>query len=179
MDDKDLFLAEMQGVTLLKHDQRLLSSSPTIKSAGIAHRRAAAVSELGEDSGFSTADIDILDPFYPLEFKRSGIQNGVYRKLKQGKYAAEAVLDLHNHTVEQARKAVILFLTDSVNAELRSVLIIHGRGQRQDSRGPVIKSYINLWLPTMDNVLAFCSAQPHHGGIGSVYVMLRLSLIHI
>ena len=43
------------------------------------------------------------DAWYVLEFKRPGIQNGVYRKLRLGHYDIEARLDLHRFTVAEAR----------------------------------------------------------------------------
>ena len=175
MDEKALFLAEMAGVSPLKQQDRVPTETPVSKKAvSVAQRRAAAEGgELVQRLGLSTADIDILDAFYPLDFKRPGIQNGVYKKLKQGKYQVEAVLDLHGHTVEKSRQALIAFIDEAHRLELRSVLVIHGRGQRAGSRGPVIKSYLNAWLPDLDEVQAFCSAQKRHGGLGAVYVMLR------
>ena len=45
-----------------------------------------------------------LDPWYVLSFKRPGVQNGVFRKLRQGRYEALARLDMHRMSVEQARR---------------------------------------------------------------------------
>ena len=47
-------------------------------------RRKAATQALGKDSNHLVDDfVDLLDPFYPLEFKRSGVQHGVFKKLKR------------------------------------------------------------------------------------------------
>ena len=38
-----------------------------------------------------------------------------------------------------------------------------------------LKGCVNHWLRELDPVQAFHSAQPHHGGTGAVYVLLRKS----
>ena len=117
----------------------------------------------------------MLDPYYYLEFKRPGVQNGVFRKLKQGKYLYEARLDLHRMTVEQARKEVFDFIKTAMGYDLRSLIIIHGKGSHSDTNAALLKSYVNHWLPDIDDVQAFCSAQKQHGGLGAVYVLLKKS----
>ena len=37
----------------------------------------------------------------------------------------------------------------------------------------MFKGCVNTWLQQLDAVQAFHSAQPRHGGTGSVYVLLR------
>jgi DNA-nicking Smr family endonuclease len=75
--------------------------------------------------------------------------------------------------VEQARKEVYDFIREAVQYDLRTVLIVHGKGQH--SGAPLLKSYLNKWLPELGQVLAFSSAQKQHGGLGAVYVMLAKS----
>jgi DNA-nicking Smr family endonuclease len=52
------------------------------------------------------------------------------------------------------------------------VRVIHGKGRRSGSRGPVIKRVVDLWLRRIEPVLAFVSARPMDGGTGAVYVLL-------
>ena len=75
----------------------------------------------------------------------------------------------------EARETVNAFLTQSVTAGKRAVLIIHGRGlsSRAD---PILKSKIYLWLTTSPWhkwVIAFTSARLCDGGAGATYVLLR------
>ena len=172
-DDIDEFIAEMADVRPLRQEQKVLLKGDGVDRDAARQRQRAAAQESGEVPGLSTAEIPVLDPFYPLDFKRPGVQNGVYRKLKQGAYPAEARLDLHNYTVEQARVALSQFIADASRLEMRSLIIVHGRGQRPGSRGPVLKSYLNHWLPEIAAVQAFCSAQARHGGLGAIYLMLK------
>ncbi|HET8706021.1 MAG TPA: Smr/MutS family protein, partial [Pseudomonadales bacterium] len=44
----------------------------------------------------------------------------------------------------------------------------------RDGREPILKSSVNHWLRQLPQVLAFCSAQPKDGGLGAVYVLVKL-----
>lgn len=132
----------------------------------------------GVDKNILTdAELEPLDPWYVLEFKRPGIQNGVFRKLKQGRYEAEARLDLHRMTVKHARSEVFGFIEESFEHGLRSIMIVHGKGENsaQSKASGRLKAYVDHWLRELDQVQAFHSAQPRHGGTGAVYVLLRKS----
>jgi DNA-nicking Smr family endonuclease len=43
------------------------------------------------------------------------------------------------------------------------------------NREPVLKSRVGGWLMQRDDVLAFCQANPEHGGSGAVLVLLKAS----
>lgn len=178
-DDKDQdFLSEMADVTPISADPKVRLSRASGLDVAAEARRVAAVSETGRDSNPLADDgISPLDPWYVLEFKRAGIQNGVYRKLKKGRYPAEARLDLHRMSVQVARRELFAFIGDCFGLGLRSVLVVHGKGERSanaDAVG-VLKGYVNHWLRELDTVQAFHSAQPAQGGTGAVYVLLAKS----
>src|SRR5690606_2238677 len=115
-----------------------------------------------------------VDPLEILEFKRPGVQNGVYRKLRLGNYAIDARLDLHRMTVEQARRAVFQFVADCMEQDIRCALVTHGKGVGR-TQPALLKSCVAHWLPQFREVLAFHSAQKHHGGSGASYILLRKS----
>jgi DNA-nicking Smr family endonuclease len=172
-DDK-LFLDELEGVKPLQAPAKVSLNRSPISGLAVAARREAAVRELDNERNFLGLDyVEMLDPYYPLEFKRPGVQHGVFRKLKQGKYAMDARLDLHRMTAEIAREEVFMFIREAVSYDLRNVLIVPGRGSHSNSQEAILKSYVNKWLPEFDEVQAFCSAVPAHGGTGAVYVMLK------
>lgn len=182
--DKDLpdiaedFFSEMADVKPLKVEPKVRVDRSKGGDVGQGRRRDAAVTEFGRDGNPLADDgIQSLDPWYTLEFKRPGIQNGVYRKLKQGRYAAEARLDLHRMTVQRARKEIFDFINECHRLGLRSVLIVHGKGERAADRDAVgvLKGYTNHWLRELELVQAFHSAQPAQGGTGAVYVLLAKS----
>ena len=108
-----------------------------------------------------------------LVFARPGLQHGVLRKFRRGHFLVEAKLDLHGHTVPEARELVNNFLREAQNDGRRCVRIIHGKGLSSAGKIPVLKGKVNVWLRRKQEVLAFCSARPVDGGTGAVYVLLK------
>ena len=177
VSDEDLFQAEMAGVVPLKRDARERLERREDQGNGSARRLAATGGPAGPINALVDEGIEPLDAWYVLDFKRPGIQHGVYKKLRQGRYEIEARLDLHRLSVRQARDDVHSFILEAMTFGLRTVLILHGKGSRQSEqkKTAVLKGYVNRWLQDLDEVQAFHSAQPVHGGTGAVYVLLRKS----
>ncbi len=179
MNDDDLFQTEMADVTPLKRASRVSRGRNADKSdPSLAHRRQSAVEQDESDRNpLQEEGIEPLDPWFVLDFKRPGIQHGVFRKLKQGRYEIEARLDLHRMTVKRARRELFAFISDSHALGLRSVLLVHGKGESRadQERSSVLKGCADRWLRDLEVVQAFHSAQPQHGGTGAVYCLLRKS----
>lgn len=176
MEDFSEFQEAMgDDVTPLKTEKRILLKKQTQASASLAARRKAAEKEAKQDPNhLSDSYVDMVKPYDLISFKRDGVQEGVYRKFRLGKYEIDARLDLHRRTVEQARQEVYRFIADAMRYDLRTVMILHGKGEKEATPA-LLKSWVNKWLRELDDVLAFHSCQPHHGGYGAVYVMLRKS----
>lgn len=115
----------------------------------------------------------LLDARAVLSFRQAGMQHGVFKHLQQGRYAIEAVLDVRPLRVVQARQALFQFIYDCLAQDLRLLLIKHGKGGHLSDKPPVIKSQVARWLPQFPEVIAFYTAQPRHGGVSAVYVLLR------
>lgn len=168
------FLQAMHDVKPIASDKRVVLAAPADK-LNVPRRREAAVAEQVADSNFlSEYHIALLDPNAFLEFKRDGVQHGVYRNLRLGKYPIDARLDLHRMTVEQARSAVFQFIRDCMTNDIRCALITHGKGEGREQPA-LLKSCVAHWLPDFPEVLAFHSAQKQHGATGATYVLLRKS----
>ncbi len=118
--------------------------------------------------------IDLLSPDDIVTYKNAGVQDGVFKKLRLGKYEIQARLDLHQKNLIQARNSVTEFVRVCIKLDIRSAIIIHGRGAQSDPPA-VLKSYVSLWLPQFEDVLAIHSTQRHHGGAGSLYVLFKKS----
>ncbi|MDX1636112.1 MAG: DNA endonuclease SmrA [Marinobacter sp.] len=173
-DERLSFLEEMQDVRRIRKPNRADIKVPKELTPGHLERQRAAMDQPLRDRNPLTADdVDPLTAQDVLEWQRPGVQHGVYRKLRLGQYPIEARLDLHRKTVEEARREVFGFIQDCVRYGLRSVIILHGKGERNPDGVALLKSYLAKWLPELDDVLAFHSAQRHHGGTGAVYVMIR------
>lgn len=174
--DDELFRQAMGDVKPIKQSSRVALKADKPDEAGLKARREAAAAEKAVDKNFLSGEfVEPVDPLALLEFKRPGIQHGVYRNLRLGKYAIEARLDLHRMTVEIARRAVFQFISDCVEHDIRCALITHGKGENRQPQPALLKSCIAHWLPQFDAVQAFHSAQKQHGGTGATYVMLRKS----
>lgn len=173
--DSDIFLQQMQGVKPINVEEKVVLASPQLDKTNSLTRRKAATAELQKDKNFLSGEyIEPLDPLAVIEFKRDGVQNGVYRSLRMGKYQIDARLDLHNMTVDQARTAVFQFIKDCMNHDIRCALITHGKGEGRNLPAQ-LKSCVAHWLPQFPEILAFHSAQKQHGWVGATYVLLRKS----
>ncbi|MGZ0750397.1 DNA endonuclease SmrA [Kluyvera sichuanensis] len=169
LDDKSLFLDAMEDVQPLKqcHDVHWQPARNT--------RPRQQIDTLQLDNFLTTGFLDIVPLATPLEFKREGLQTGVLDKLRLGKYSQQASLNLLHQPVEKCRQSLFAFIHQAQKENLRNVLIIHGKGKEDNSHANIIRSYLARWLTEFDDVQAFCSALPHHGGSGACYVALRKS----
>lgn len=173
--DDDLFRQVMGDVKPIKSGERIALRKNTGRSPGLERRRQAAVSQAVTDGQTLTGDyVHPVGPHDILEFKKPGIQHGVYKNLRLGKYSVDAQLDLHRLNVEQARQAVSQFVSDCLAHNIRCALINHGKGERQP-RPALLKSCVAHWLPQLSAVMAFHSAQRQHGGSGATYILLKKS----
>ncbi|MEH6529040.1 MAG: DNA endonuclease SmrA, partial [Porticoccus sp.] len=174
-DDKKLFHEEMGDVEPLnKTADRVDLKKTAEKIPGLAVRRrdAQQVSQKNCDALSSEEYIVMVKPRDVLSFKRDGVQHGVFKNLRLGKYPLDFQLDLHRMTVVQARQQVFQFIRDCIKHNIRCALITHGRGENRE-KPALLKSCTNHWLQQLNDVLAFHSAQSQHGGTGSTYVLLR------
>jgi DNA-nicking Smr family endonuclease len=97
------------------------------------------------------------------------------RRLHRGVFSVQDHLDLHGLGVIEAQDAVDRFLARAVRKQLRTVLIIHGRGLSSPDK-PVLKSRLVQWLNRgvwRKWVVAYTSARSCDGGTGATYVLLR------
>lgn len=171
--EQDLFLREVSDVAPHQSQRADLKKPKAKASFAQMLRQKTAVQLSDEADGLSSGSVSMLCPWDILEFKRPGLQDGVYRKLRLGKYPIEATIDLHRKTLEEGRRELTRFIRDCYRYGLRTVTVNHGRGDRDKEQPAKMKSHIAHWLPQMETVLAFHSAQQHHGGTGVVYVLLR------
>ncbi len=107
--------------------------------------------------------------------RAAGVDRRRSDRLRRGQLPVEARLDLHGYTQDQAHSALDHFLGEAQARSLRCVLVITGKGTTTDSGG-VLRAQVPRWLNEPANrarVLAFDYAQPKHGGLGALYVLMR------
>ena len=171
-EESELFRAAVSDVVPLTGTARIehvrLLPQPVPAQRLRDEREALNESLTGQvawDAGMETGE--------ELSYARNGVGAQTLSKLRRGHWATQDELDLHGHTVEQARLALADFLNRSVHRGLRCVRIIHGKGLRSKNREPVLKPKLGAWLIKRDDILAFCQARSADGGGGAVVVLLR------
>ncbi|RRJ85063.1 DNA endonuclease SmrA [Aestuariirhabdus litorea] len=171
--ESELFSREVSDVVPLKKRRVHFDKPNRTPSLAQQARKISAQSTPEEQEGVSTEGAVMVHPFDVLEFKRVGLQDGVYRKFRLGKYPIEATIDLHRMTLQEGQRELVRFIRDCFQLGLRTVTVNHGRGDRDPDNPARMKSHVAHWLPQMDAVLAYHSAQQHHGGSGVLYVLIR------
>ena len=171
--EKELFQQQMAGVTPLKKQPTLTSQNNVvppypIKQPSFTHHLAAKTTHLSiHVDKLSAEDADA-----PLLFFRAHVGYQIFKKLKKANYHESCTLDLHGMTIDDARQLLCEFIQQK-SLCFRFLLIIHGKGHHSTMGQGVLKQYVNQWLKETSSVLAFCSAQPSHGGTGAVCICVK------
>lgn len=108
-----------------------------------------------------------------LSFVRAGQQSTQLRKLQRGHFGIESELDLHGLSILQAETTIKQFISQASQRHFRCIKIVHGKGAGLPDTFPKLKNHVNELLRRHPDVLAFCSAKPHDGGVGAVYVLIK------
>lgn len=98
------------------------------------------------------------------------IDGHTLERLRKGKLAIEARLDLHGMTLDAAFDALAHFVESAQAEGRRRLLVITGKG-----RG-ALREALPRWLEApalIPYVAGWSEAAPVHGGGGAVYLLLR------
>ncbi|MBV1911152.1 MAG: DNA endonuclease SmrA [Kangiellaceae bacterium] len=167
------FLDEMDDVKQLTQDKHSSIQKREDTALNDRYRQKAATQKKSPYANFLTdGDVPPVEPNEILSYKLSGIQPQVFKNLRQAKYQFDYHLDLHRYTVKEARDAIFKLINSAHIEDYRCFLVTHGKGER--SKEPAkLKAYVNHWLRQIEQIVAFHSAMPKHGGTGSTYVLLK------
>ena len=171
-DEAQLFRQAMRGVRPLAPPARVTPERRRVP-ARARFTRAERAAVLIESLAPPDAALDI-QPGDALEFRRAGVPETVLRRLRRGAFRIEAEVDLHGLTLEEGKAQLREFLRESLIGQRRCLRIVHGKGLRSGSRGPVLKIAVNSLLRRTDAVLAFSSAGIRGGGTGATLVLLKI-----
>jgi DNA-nicking Smr family endonuclease len=176
MSDEELFRTAMSDVAPLKVAPRTPKSRKAPSADQLARRAHAESDEkLSVDPNYLTpGEVKQLAPHELVSWKKDGVQDAVFKKLRLGKYPLDGTLDLHRKTVKEARVLMFDFIRMARAKDWRCVLINHGRGERSPTPARV-KSYVIHWLGQIPEVLAYHHPERTHGGAGAVFVLLKKS----
>lgn len=118
----------------------------------------------------------------PVARRPVTMDHKAFGRLRRGKMAPEARLDLHGLTLAQAHPALIGFILRAQRQGKRLVLVITGKGKTAPDEGPMpvrrglLRHAVPHWLraaPLAQSVLQISEAHAKHGGAGALYVYLR------
>ena len=168
-EDRELFRRATSDVRRLEDDrippERTGRAPPTRRPTGSGPSPSRGLVESQWTPDVGPGDVS--------SFAREGVRHRELQRLRRGRLRVEDHLDLHERTVAEAGVALERFLTDARRRGRRCVRIVHGKGLGSRSGRPILKTYVDRWLRTRSEVLAFCSAIPPDGGTGALYVLLR------
>ena len=166
-DDSELFRQTVGPVKPLRDDRFV--HAPRRRAGRARFTKAGRLAAI-------EASLTQIDPLVPsgelLSHRRPGVPENALRKLRRGEYGLDGELDLHGLNLAQAKHALRDFLAGALARHALCVRIIHGKGLRSGSRGPVIKSAVDAVLRQTPAVAAHVSAGHGSGGTGAVHVLL-------
>jgi len=168
-DDINLFRQEIGEVEHITQDKIIPVTTPT----PVATPRNNTLPESEARLADIYAPSELVGSEESLRFRRSGIQERQLTKLGNGQIKIDAELDLHGMIIPVAHQALVDFIADCLNYNIRGARVIHGKGWSSKHHKPILKTKLNHWLREMDDVLAFCSARIEDGGTGALYLLLR------
>ncbi|MFK7942429.1 MAG: Smr/MutS family protein [Paracoccaceae bacterium] len=117
----------------------------------------------------------------PVGRPQAGLDRRTSERLRRGNREPDARIDLHGMTAERAHRACLTFLSDAAARGCRMVLVITGKGGRDElgimrnGRG-VLKASLPGWLkasPLRQSIVGIYQAHQRHGGEGAFYVYLK------
>ena len=174
--DEEIFLAAMQGVEKMNDSGGRQVPVPT--ETGPSRCVSPEEEATNDLQRFMHGDIE-FELEYTEEFMYGyvrGLDIKIFQQLKAGSLSVAAHLDLHGMTSDQARDSLLFFIHESYLQNHRCVLVVTGRGKNSPGGQAILRTEAETWLtkePLRRVVLAFCTAQPKHGGAGALYVLLR------
>jgi len=124
-DERRLFQDAVRGVRPLRHHPPAPRPPRAVPYARFTRADRAAV--LRESLDGVHADPELASG-EELVFLRPQVQPAVLRKLRRGEFRVQREIDLHGLTVAQAKAALREFLVEAIEARVRCVRIIHGKG---------------------------------------------------
>lgn len=174
LTDDDVFSRAMQGVKPLEGKGRDIT--PDTTKPDMPHTEPDNSLDILNKlvNGHVEFDIEYSDEY--IQGFVHGINSKTFRTLKTGNLSIQAHLDLHGLNILQARIKLLNFMREQYINSKKCLLLIPGRGRNSPMGTPVLRNEVQSWLtrePLKRIVLAFCSAQPRHGGTGALYVLLR------
>ncbi|MBD3585374.1 DNA endonuclease SmrA [Salinimonas sp. HHU 13199] len=172
-EELNAFLEEMDGVRPIGPDDKVHHHSPEQQ---IKEKQARARPHALHSATLNPLSMDGVTPVQPddfLSYQQPGIQDGVFKNLRMGKYPIEYRLNLKGMPLKACRDAFYEEILKCHARGTRALLIQHGRGENSSPFPALKKSYVKHWLDELEEVIAYHTAQRQHGGTAATYVLLK------
>ena len=170
-EQEALFAKAMKGVDPISAKGRDIAKKVTADAKAAVNHQTALDMFLNGAYEFVIANTDEYCEGYV-----AGTDTVIVNKLRAGGYSPEAHIDLHGKNAEQAHSALVWFIKNAYQRNIRTALIITGKGKNSPDGVAVLRFQVQEWLtkePFKRVVVAFCSAKASDGGTGAMYVLLR------
>ena len=132
------------------------------------NKKKALSSEIADFSSINYQNLAQIDE----GFFHSSMPKKQQRKIRQGSMQVDGHLDLHGYNQQQATRELIQFIDQALSLDFKFLIVVHGKGSRSEHQS-VLKPLVQHWLAQQPTVMAWCPAQPKHGGSGASYIYLR------
>lgn len=173
-DDSKVFREAMRDVRRLRFAPRDHLRKRPPRRPGARFTRADRIAVLADTLADLRAPLaPVIETGEEIQYRGPRINETVFRQLRRGQYRVDAELDLHGLTVPQARAELATFVATALDEDMRVVRVVHGKGLRSGSRGPVLRAMVSDYLQKLSAVLAFASAREVDGGSGACLVLLE------
>ncbi len=132
--------------------------------------------QLGQSSQKSqkllSDNFDVTHLLDDSSYRRAGVGVDVTKRLQHGDWRIQSTCDLHDLTVDAARRALASHIEHGLQQGHRCIRVVHGQGFGSKGGAPVLKAKVQSWLVQFEAVTAFVQAKPEQGGAGALVVLI-------
>ena len=160
-DDETGFMHSLGGIKPLHHDRIDPQAQKPRPRVQVGQKQS------GAEQSERRQPLQVQEAWFD-----AGLQKNKIRQLKAGQLPIDVSCDLHGYRRHEARRELEQLLRLALAQALRVVLIVHGKGYNSEQEA-VLKPFVHDWLAHQASILAWCPAQPRHGGSGATYVYLK------
>ena len=174
MSDNDLFKKEIGEVKPIKRKDTVDTYSQTPKPKPIAKKFIEDEKKVLVDS--ISDNFESIDYFLArdeLFYIKKNHSPDIVKKLRNGSWVVEDSIDLHGLTSDEAKVALVEFISYCKQRGIRCIRIIHGKGYNSKNKEPVLKNKVKKWLIQKQEVIWFVQAHNHDGGGGALLTLLE------
>ncbi len=167
--EEDDFFEAMSGVKLLNNNNIFI---PEVEEFIVQNDQSSMIFDY--EDGKKEFALNYNDDY--VQCNIIGLDIAILAQLQNRHYNPEAHIDLHGLNSRQAFDSLIPFFKNAYYKDMRSLLIVTGKGTNSLEGRAILRSKVCDWLiqdPFKHLVLAFCTAQIQDGGSGALYILLR------